>query len=152
MRTLQREDRQYKFLDLKSSQSHRTIPLPDPVVASLRKHRARQAEERLMAGSVWEGESWGYLVFPNETGGPLSGFGVTQRFKRLLSDAGLPDMRYHELRHGAASLMAAQGIPARVAMEILGHAQISTTMNIYAHVASDVQREAADRIGKSLFG
>ena len=48
--------------------------------------------------------------------------------------------------------MAAQGIPARTAMEILGHAQISTTMNIYAHVASDVQREAVDRIGKSLWG
>ena len=151
-RSLQREDWQYVFLYPKSSRSHRTIPLPDPVVASLRKHRARQAEERLKAGTVWEGEGWGNLVFPNETGGPLSGFGVTRRFKRMLAAADLPDMRYHEVRHGAASLMAAQGIPARIAMEILGHAQISTRRNIYAHVASDVQREAADRIGKSLFG
>ncbi len=87
-----------------------------------------------------------------ETGGPLSGFGVTRRFKALLAAAGLPEMRYHELRHGAVSSMAAQGIPARTTMEILGHAQISTAMNVYAHVASDVQREAADRIGKSLWG
>ena len=84
---------------------------------------------------------------PSETGGPPSSSCVT---RRLLAAAGLPVMRYHELRHGAAGLMAAQGIPARIAMEILGHAQISTTMNIYAHVASDVQREAADRIGRSL--
>ena len=61
-------------------------------------------------------------------------------------------MRYHDLRHGAASLMAAQGVPARVAMEILGHSQISTTMNVYAHVAPELGRDAAERIGATLWG
>ena len=61
-------------------------------------------------------------------------------------------MRYHDLRHGAASLMAAQGLPARVAMETLGHAQISTTMNIYALVAPELGREAADRMAAALGG
>ena len=56
------------------------------------------------------------------------------------------------LRHGAASLMAAQGVPPRVAMELLGHADIATTMNVYAHVAPDVQRDAAERMGAALWG
>ena len=60
-------------------------------------------------------------------------------------------MRYSELRHGAASLMAAQGVPARVAMEILGHSQISTTMNIYTHVAPELQKEATDKVAEALW-
>ena len=60
-------------------------------------------------------------------------------------------MRYHDLRHGAASLMAAQGVPARVAMEILGHAQISTTMNIYTYVAPELQKEATERVAGALW-
>ena len=103
----------------------------------------------MKTGAAWEGEEWGNLVSSTGAGGPLLSFSVTRRFKRLLAAADLPDMRYHELRHGAVSRKAAQGIPARTAMEIVGHAQISTTMNIYAHVSSDVQREAAGRIRKS---
>ena len=60
-------------------------------------------------------------------------------------------MRYHDLRHGAASLMAAQGISPRVAMEILGHAQISTTMNIYTHVAPELQKEATEKVAGALW-
>lgn len=60
-------------------------------------------------------------------------------------------MRYHDLRHGAASLMAAQGVPARVTMEILGHAQINTTMNIYTHIAPELQKDAAERLSSALW-
>ena len=60
-------------------------------------------------------------------------------------------MRYYDLRHGAASLMAAQGVPPRVAMEILGHAQISTTMNIYTHIAPELQKDAAERLSSALW-
>jgi len=151
-RSLQRENGEYVFLDLKTTRSRRTTPLPGPTLSALRKHRARQSEERLKAGTAWQGERWGSLVFATESGRPLSGFGVTRRFRWLLEAAGLPTMRYHDLRHGAASLMAAQNVPARIAMEILGHAQIGTTMNIYAHVSSDVQREAAERMADALWG
>ena len=61
-------------------------------------------------------------------------------------------MRYHHLRQGAASLMAANGVPPRVAMEVLGHAQISTTMNIYSHVADETARLAADRVEAAIWG
>jgi len=150
-RTLQRIDRQYRFLEPKTARSRRTIALPMPVAASLRRHHARQLEERLNMPQAWEGEAWGGLVFADELGRPLSGFHVSRRFKKLLALAGLPAMRYHDLRHGAASLMAAQGVPARVAMEILGHAQISTTMNVYAHVAPELQKEAAERVAVALW-
>ena len=60
-------------------------------------------------------------------------------------------MRYHDMRHGAASLMAAQGVSPRVAMEILGHADIATTMNIYTHVAPELQKDASDRVAAALW-
>ena len=111
----------------------------------------RQLEERLSVGAAWEGGEWGDLVFTDELGRPLAYYHVRRRFYNLLRMAGLPLMRYHDLRHGAASLMAAQGVPARVAMEILGHAQISTTMNIYTHVAPEVQKEAAEMMAGALW-
>ncbi|MGC4863685.1 tyrosine-type recombinase/integrase [Micromonospora sp. DT68] len=57
----------------------------------------------------------------------------------------------HDLRHTAASVLLAQGVPARVVMEILGHSQISVTLNIYAHVAPEVAREAAARLEGALW-
>ena len=60
-------------------------------------------------------------------------------------------MRYHDLQHGAASLMAAQGVPVRVSMEILGHAQIGTTMNVYTHIAPELQKDAAERLSSALW-
>ena len=65
--------------------------------------------------------------------------------------AGLPAMRYHDLRQEAASLMAAQGVPARVAMEVLGHAQISTAIDIYAQIATEFQKEASERVAPALW-
>ena len=151
-RALQRVGQEWLFPEPKTRRSRRTVTLPRPVVASLREHRGRQLQERLRAGAAWQGDRWGDLVFCDEIGGPLSGFHVSRRFRALLALAGLPRMRYHELRHGAASLMAAQGVPARVAMEVLGHAQISTTLNIYTHVSPELQRDAADRMGAALWG
>ena len=150
-RSLQRINRAYAFTPVKSANSRRTIPLPPPVVASLRAHRARQLEERIKAGPAWTGAQWQDLVFADEAGGPLSGFHVTKRFRRLLATAGLPDMRYHDLRHAAASLMSAQGIAARTVMETLGHSDIGVTMNVYTHVLPDAQRDAAARMGRALW-
>jgi len=151
-RTLQRVDREWCFMEPKTARSRRTLALPGPVTVALREHRTRQLQERLRLGAAWQGDGWGDLVFTDEAGGPVSGFHVSRRFRALLSVAGLPAMRYHDLRHGAASLMAAQGVPARVAMEILGHAQISTTMNVYVHVAPELGRDAADRMAAALWG
>ena len=150
-RTIQRVNGEYRVLEPKTRRSRRTISLPAPVTASLRQHKARQMGDRLRIGPVWEGDAWGGLLFTDEIGHPLSSSHVSRRFKSLLSLAELPAMRYHDLRHGAASLMAAQGVPPRVAMEVLGHAQISTTMNIYAHVAPEFQKEASESVAAALW-
>ncbi len=150
-RTLQRVNGAFAFFPPKTARSRRTISLPVQVATSLRQHAIGQAEERLSLGGAWEGGPWGDLMFTDELGRPLAYYHVRRRFHNLLRLAGLPPMRYHDLRHGAASLMAAQGVPARVAMEILGHAQISTTMNIYTHIAPELQKEAAARMAGALW-
>ena len=119
---------------------------------ALREHRTRQLQKRLASGTLWEGAQWGNLVFATEAGAPLSGFSVTRRFGKLLTAAGLRRLGYHDLRHGAASLMAAQGVTPRVAMEILGHASISTTMEIYTHIVEDSTRDALDRTADAVWG
>ena len=107
--------------------------------------RARQSAGRQRAGASWEGERWGHLVCTDEMAGPLSTYNIRSRFNAFLRLAGLPLMRYHDLRHGAASLMAAQGVPPRAAMDVLGHEQISTTMDIYTHVAQEMHLEVSSK-------
>ncbi len=73
------------------------------------------------------------------------------RPQRGARQANLPSVRLHDLRHTAASLLVAQGVPARVVMEILGHSQIALTMNTYSHIAPEVSRETAGRIADMLW-
>ncbi len=67
-------------------------------------------------------------------------------FKALLAKVGLPDIRSHDLRHSAASLLLAQGVPMRAVMELLGHSNISTTADIYSHVMPAMMRNVADKM------
>ena len=117
----------------------------------LRSHRSRQLEERLASSVAWEGERWSDLVFATEVGGPLSNYVVTTRFQRLLLDARLPRMRFHDLRHAAATVMLTLQVQPRVVMETLGHSQISTTMNRYSPVIPELQRDASERVGAALW-
>jgi integrase len=90
-------------------------------------------------------------VFTTPIGTPADPRNEYREFKKLLGKAGLPSVRLHDLRHTAASLLIAQGVPARVVMGILGHSQIALTMNTYSHVAPEVSREAADRMAQVLW-
>jgi integrase len=74
----------------------------------------------------------------------MDGPTVTKRFQASLAAAGLPRQRFHDLRYGCASLLLAQGVAPRVVMELLGHSDIRLTMNVYTHVASELQQAAAD--------
>ena len=150
-RTLQRAEGEFRFFDTKTPRSRRTLSLAGPLVEHLGSHRRRQLEERLAAGIAWEGERWGDLVFTTELGGPLSGYVVTTHFQRLLLEAALPRMRFHDLRHAAATVMLTLGVPPRVAMETLGHSQISTTMDRYSHVIPELQRDASELVGAALW-
>lgn len=133
-------------MEPKTKHSRRTIALPAPVAEALKVHRIRHVPERLQADGLWEGDSWRGLVLGAETGRRLSGFYRTKHACKLLRVAGLPPMRYHDLRHGAPSIMAAFGVSPRTAMETPGHPQVSTTMNICTPRAPQCRRGAMDRL------
>ena len=144
---LQRVGGKLQLVEPKSSFSNRTIALPNFALSTLRLHRARQLQERLVAGRRWKENE---LVFTTAVGTPIDPRNLVRHFKRVLEKAGLPDKRFHDLRHTTASLLLAQGVHPRTAMEILGHSQISLTMNTYSHVSPELQREAADQMDAVL--
>lgn len=148
--TLQRYGNEYHLDAPKTKRSRRTLGLPTPVVDALRTHRLRQLRERVKAGPAWQ-DSWG-LMFTTETGAPMSGNVVTHRFHLAMDAAGLPRQRFHDLRHDAATFLLAQGVELRVVMEILGHTTIAVTANTYAHVLPVLQQDAAEKMGRLLFG
>ena len=146
--SLARVDGSYVLAELKTQRSRRTIKLPDVCVTALAAHRESQALERDFVAAAWQDEL--SLVFTRADGAPLSRHAVTRRFQRVLADAGIPKRRFHDLRHTCATLLLAQGVPLRVVMEILGHSQMATTADIYAHVLPILMADAAERMDAVL--
>jgi len=140
---LQRIEGEFQLVEPKTPRSRRAIALPSSIAAGLVQHRERQAGERRNAASRWETSD---LVFTTEQGRPLDGTVVSHDFHRKLTKAGLPQRRFHDLRHSCATLLLVQGVSPRVVMDVLGHSQIALTMNTYSHVLPELQRQAADRM------
>jgi integrase len=94
------------------------------------------------------GPAWGAaldLVFPNAIGGLMSPKHFVERnFKKALAKAGLPDIRFHDLRHTAATILLSHGVNIKVVSEMLGHADVAITLRTYAHVIPHMQQVAAD--------
>ena len=115
---------------------------------SQRRHRLRQNEQRLKAGAYWEDND---LVFTNAVGRPLSPDVVDRgHFKPLLQRAGLPDIRMHDLRHTAATLLLQNNVHPKYVAETLGHANIAITLNTYSHVLPNMGDVVADAMGRAL--
>jgi integrase len=127
----------------KSARSRRTIKLPAVVASALKAHRTAQLEERLAAGKYWEDSG---LVFTSPIGTAMEPRNVSREFTGMLAAANIPHVRFHDLRHTAATLLLAQGVDPRTIMETLGHSQISLTLNTYAHVLPALQSAAADKM------
>lgn len=125
----------------KSDAGNRTIALDTGSVEALRAHRRRQLEERMLLGEAWTDSG---KVFTREDGVPLHPASVSDRFRRLVDEAGLPPVRLHDLRHGAASLMLAAGVPMKVVQETLGHSSSALTADTYTSVYPEVAAEAAE--------
>ena len=106
-----------------------------------------QEAERPVGMANWNSLN---LVFVRADGKPLDPTGVTRSIHRVLDSAQLDQRRLHDLRHSCATLLLAQHVPARVVMEILGHSQISTTMNTYTHVIPEMRRDAAAKMQELL--
>jgi integrase len=144
---LQRIEGKQQLVEPKTAKSRRNIIMPEVTITSLRTHRIRQLEERLAAGTRWKEQG---LVFTSTIGTPLDQRNSFRLFQEALQRAGLPHIRFHDLRHTCASLLLAQGVHPRVVMETLGHSQISLTMDTYSHVIPALQRDAADRMNALL--
>jgi integrase len=140
---LQRQNGVFHLVEPKTARSRRTIVMPPSITQALARHRDRQHVERNDALGTWNELD---LVFTRPDGQPLDGTVVSHQFHKLLDHAGLPQRRFHDLRHSCATLLLAQGVPARVVMEVLGHSQIGLTMNTYAHVIPELRRDAAQRM------
>jgi integrase len=145
--SLQRIDGKLSLVDVKTDKSRRTVTLPRFTVSALKAHRARQLQERLVAGTRWQDRG---LVFSSTIGTPLDRWQVHRRYHELLLKAGVPRKRFHDLRHTSASLLFAQGVEPRVVMEILGHSRIATTLDIYTHLLPHAQQDAADKMDAIL--
>jgi integrase len=126
----------------KTEHSLRRIALSQTAIQALRQHRERQYEERARCGQLWDASY--NLVFPNTIGRPLHPSHLRRReYHPLLQRAGLPHIRLHDLRHTAATLLLRRKVNPKVVSEMLGHANIAITLDIYAHVMPDMQEEAA---------
>jgi integrase len=148
-RTLVSVGYEIRWSEPKTAASKRVVALDPGTVTALRAHRARQAEERLAVGAGYLDQG---LVFCDIAGEPLHPDGVTQRFDRLVRNAGLRRIRLHDLRHTAATLMLENGVPLKAVAERLGHSSIRTTSDLYQHVSETMQDEAAAKLGAALLG
>lgn len=136
----------------KTRSARRTITLTQMAVQALKRHLIQQKAERLQAGPLWRGDEYD-LVFCTQIGTPLGVRNVMRRdFKPLLEAAGLGDIRFHDLRHTAATLMLSQGVHPKVVSEMLGHSRTAITMDVYSHALPNLQAEAAQKMDALLGG
>ena len=146
--TLYRADGGLQLGEPKTARSRRSVHLTPEAVAALRRHRERQSVERLRLGPAWEDND---LVFPNELGRPLERQNVLHRsFYPLLDRAGLPRIRFHDLRHTTATLLLSRGVHPKIVSDILGHATVAITLDTYSHVTPAMHRGAADEMSALL--
>jgi integrase len=145
--TLTYADRELHEGGPKSKAGGRTIELPGFVVEALRRHRAAQGERRLIAGAAWQEEDF---VVDRGDGSPWSPPSFSKGWSRFAMRHGFGDVTFHGLRHGAATLLLAAGVPDPVAVRIMGHAD-TRILRRYQDVVPALQRDAAERM-EALIG
>lgn len=133
----------YRFSTLKNDKPRTIQPAPY-VMNLLREHRKAQLEKRLRAGSLWDEREFPNLVFTTEMGKHLCFRVVLRRFKKALEKAGLPEKRFHDLRHTYAVTSLYAGDDVKTVQENLGHHSASFTLDQYGHV-TEMMREASAR-------
>lgn len=141
-------DGKVRITEPKTARSRRQVELSSLAVEALHRHRAEQNERRLGLGEEWHDHD---LVFPNPLGLPQDGSNMLAgQFLPLLRRAGLPRVRFHDLRHTAATLMLGRGVHPKIVSEVLGHSTISITLDLYSHVTPTMQRAAAQAMDDVL--
>jgi integrase len=140
--SMQRTKDGFVLAQPKTNKSRRQILLTEQAKSALRQHRVDQGARRLLIGAAWKDMN---LVFTNEVGGPVEASHLLRHcFYPLLTRAELPRIRFHDLRHTAATLLLAQGIHPKIVSEMLGHSNIYITLDLYSHVTPTMQQQAVD--------
>ncbi len=132
----------YVETEPKTAAGRRKILLPSFVLDMLKRHHVQQLEARLKAGSTWENRD---LVFPDLHGGYFNPNYLLRMFKKLLKEADLSHMHFHDLRHSAATILLSMGVNMKVVQELLGHSDIAITLGRYSHLLPSMQKEVVDR-------
>ncbi len=132
----------------KSRAGRRKIALSSVVVETLKEHKMRQEQARMKMGEKWQGYG---LIFCNTHGGYFNPTRVWYLFKQLLKRAGLPDVRFHDLRHGAATVLLAAKMDLKAVSELLGHSSVAITVDIYQSVLPEQQQAIVDKMD-DLYG
>ena len=123
---------------LKTKNAYRTLPLAEDTISILKEQKKK------VGSSPW--------VFPSATGGPISPDSVLHMLHRVLKRAGLPEVRFHDLRHTFATLALQNGVDIKTVSGMLGHFSAGFTLDTYAHVTTSAQKAAANTMGKLLSG
>jgi integrase len=144
--TRDRDDR-WIIGEPKTAAGRRAIALPASCVAALKRHQRRQTERMMKHRDVWHADG---LVFDRGDGALLHPNVADQQFQREANRLTLPRIRFHDMRHTAATLMLAEGVHPKIVCERLGHSSIAMTLDRYSHVSIDMQRDAADRLDAAL--
>ena len=142
---LQRLARASTLVEPKSEHSRRTLRLSAPAMSALQAERRRQVEARLAAGGRWREPIPG-LVFTTATGAPMLGTTVTRQFQTALQRAGLPQLRFHHLRHLHGSLMLASGVDLATVSHLLGHSSVQITASTYGAIMPALRDDAVARL------
>ena len=135
------------FNEPKTERSCRKIDLSEKMISELKIHNARQNQERLAMGAAYCNFD---LLFCNSLGSPLDPRNFTKEFQAVLTDAGLPFISFHDMRHTHATLLLAEGENIKVVQERLGHTTVRMTLDTYAHVQPGMQKQATERLERAL--
>ena len=138
---------QYVFTSLKNKQT-RTFAAPQNVINTLKKVKIKQAEWKLKAGTSWENKD--NLVFTNCLGAHIATHTVWRQFKTIAKQIGIPELRFHDVRHGYASLALQNGVDVKTVSNNHGHATTAFTMDKYGHVTETMMRDSADKMQRFI--
>ncbi len=147
-RQLQKIEGEYRFVSLKNDKARRIMPAP-AVMRVLQNQKRIQNEWKLKASTAWENSE---LVFTNQLGGHLSHFTVYKHFKRIVREIGVPNARFHDLRHSYAVVALQAGDDLKTVQETLGHHAASFTLDVYGHVSERMMRDSSKRMEEFIKG
>ncbi|CEK34611.1 phage integrase,Integrase,site-specific tyrosine recombinase XerC,Site-specific recombinase XerD,tyrosine recombinase XerD,Phage integrase family [[Clostridium] sordellii] len=138
-------NKEYKVIEQepKTINSYRTVPIPSDVLVKLKEHKINQNKEILKAGSLYNNHNY---VFCNELGYPLDSKRPTRNLQSILKKLGIKPIKFHGLRHTYATRLFEANVPPKTVQMLMGHSDITITLNIYTKVMDEVKVEAVDKI------